>query len=266
MKIGIFDSGLGGLIITHSLTNQLPDYDYLYLGDTARVPYGSRSQEAIYTFTKQAVDYLFAQNCALIVIACNTASAEALRRIQQEYLPSNYPGKNVIGVLIPAAEAAVALTKSGKIGVLATTSTIASGAFDRELQKLQPTLRITNQAAPLLVPLAENDGLKWAQPILSSYLEPLSGCDTIILGCTHYPYFKASIKELVGDDVNLILQDELLPLKLRDYLMRHPEYTNKLSQGTAPEFHLTDKTDQAVQLAARLYGRPVDIELVSITN
>src|SRR4051812_1807244 len=156
MKIGVFDSGLGGLIIAHSLTSQLPDYDYLYLGDTARVPYGNRSQDTVYKFTLQAVKYLLDQDCELVIIACNTASAEALRRIQQDYLPEHYPDRRVLGVLIPAAEAAAAATKTGHIGVIATSGTIASGAFNREILKLRPKANISSNPAPLLVPLIEN--------------------------------------------------------------------------------------------------------------
>src|SRR6185437_6403740 len=152
MKIGVFDSGLGGLIVTHGILQTLPEYDYLYLGDTARVPYGNRSHETVYRFTREAVDYLFAQDCRLIVIACNTASAEAVGRIQKEYLPARYPGRQVLGVLIPAAETAVAASVTGRIGVLATAGTVQSETFVHQIAKLRPEAQVFQQAAPLLVP------------------------------------------------------------------------------------------------------------------
>jgi glutamate racemase len=262
MKIGIFDSGLGGLIITHAVSQALPQYDYLYLGDTARVPYGNRSREAVYEFTRQAVDYLIAQGCGLIIIACNTASAEALRRLQQDYLPQLHPEVTVLGVLIPAAEAAAAASRSGHIGVLATSGTVASGAFDRELQKLRPDSKIISQAAPLLVPLVEYDGLEWADPILAAYLKPLTGIDTLILGCTHYPLLKDEIRRQVGEGVTVLSQDEFIPAKVSAYLEHHPELRGRLSTGGSVHFTVTDKTAQAVRLAAHLYGRDIELERV----
>jgi glutamate racemase len=260
MKIGVFDSGLGGLIITHSLTTGLPDYDYLYLGDTARVPYGNRSPETVYNFTLQAVKYLLDQNCGLVIIACNTASAEALRRIQREYLPKHFPGRRVLGVLIPAAEAAVTASKNGHIGVIATEGTIASGAFDREIHKQRPEALISSNPAPLLVPLIENGGQKWAGPILQEYLAPLTGIDTLILGCTHYPYYKELVRQQVGPNVTVISQDEIVPQKLGDYLRRHPELEAKLSGTGANRFEVTDLTSQAQVLASRLYGAEVKLQ------
>jgi glutamate racemase len=264
MKIGIFDSGLGGLIITHSLIQRLPQYDYLYLGDTARVPYGNRSQEAIYEFTRQAVEYLFKHNCGLVIIACNTASAEALRRIQQEYLPLHYPKRRVIGVLIPAAEAAVEASLAQKIGVLATRGTVASSAFNRELHKLAPKAEVKLRAAPLLVPLVENDGLKWAGPILDEYLTPLKGIDTLILGCTHYPFLKDQIRQKVGEGVKVISQDEILPPKLDDYLHRHPEIESTLSKNQERTFQVTDLTDDTTRLSRDLFGGAVSLHQVSL--
>lgn len=263
MKIGIFDSGLGGLIITHSLIQALPQYDYLYFGDTARVPYGNRSQQTVYEFTKQGIEYLFEQDCELIIVACNTASADALRRLQQSYLPEHYPNRRILGVLIPAAEAAVAATTNQRVGVLATTSTIMSKAFEREIHKLDPDIDIMGQPAPLLVPLIENGGEQWAPPIIKSYLEPLAGCDTIILGCTHYPYFKDIIRDQVGEGVTVISQDELVPAKLADYLKRHSELEQRLSQNRTRRYQVTDLTDDAVRLADELVGD--DPELTQIT-
>ena len=260
MKIGIFDSGLGGLIITHGLIQALPQYDYLYLGDTARVPYGNRSRETVYNFTRQSVDYLIEHGCNLIIIACNTASAKGLRELQQNYIPTRHPGVKVLGVLIPAAEAAAQATKTKQVGVLATRSTVDSSAFSRELHKIDPGLKIALNAAPLLVPLVENDGLKWAGPILDEYLAPLAGVDTLILGCTHYPYMKELIREKVGDKVTVISQDEIVPPKLADYLRHHPEIDRTLAKGGQRQFQVTDLTDDSRRLATELFGEPIKLE------
>jgi glutamate racemase len=265
MKIGVFDSGLGGLLIAHSLIQALPEYDYLYLGDTARVPYGNRSQEAIYEFTRQAVDYLFHHGCGLIIVACNTASAEALRRIQQEYLPKQYPDRKVLGVLVPAVEAAIEATKNYRVGVLATRSTIESKSFNREITKRAPEVSVMTAAAPLLVPLVENSGTQWAGPILEAYLAPLQekNIDTLILGCTHYPYLKKQIQAIVGPKVHLVSQDEVVPSKLAVYLHRHPEVSRKLSRDGRYEFHVTDLTPGAQELASTLFGQTINLHRVA---
>lgn len=268
MKIGIFDSGAGGLIIAHSIINKLPEYDYLYLGDTARVPYGSRSQELIYQFTFEAVEYLFKNDCELIIIACNTASSTALRQIQQEYLPLYYPDRQVLGVLIPAAERAVEETNNNHIGVLATQSTVNSKAFTREVKKIFPAMEVFEQAAPLLAPLIEYNGVKWAGPVLDEYLAPLraAGIDCLILGCTHYPFLKETIREKLGSSVEVISQDEIIPEKLKDYLNRHPEIEEKLSKSKGREFHVTDLTDNIELLANKLFNGRVELQLISYTE
>jgi glutamate racemase len=262
MNIGIFDSGLGGLLITHSIIQALPQYHYLYLGDTARVPYGNRSQAAIYEFTRQAVEYLFQHDCQLIIVACNTASAEALRRVQREYLPAHYPNRRVLGVLIPAVEAAVATTKTHRIGVLATRGTISSGAFERELHKLDKKVQVISQPAPLLVPLVENDGLQWAGPILDSYLLPFKDIDTLILGCTHYPFLKVQIRAKMGPSIAVISQDEVIPAKLSDYLRRHPETEHQLARDAVYQFKVTDLTDDAARLGRELFKQAITLELI----
>jgi glutamate racemase len=264
MKIGIFDSGLGGLIITHSLTHYLPEYDYLYLGDTARVPYGDLSQEVVYRYTLQAVDYLFAQDCSLIIIACNTASAEALRRIQQEYLPLHHPQKRVLGVLIPAAEAAVEATKTRHIGILATRSTTASGAFYRELMKLEPDLSISELATPSLVPLIERGEIEAASLALMTYIRTLPAIDTLILGCTHYPLLKLAARAALGAGVTVISQDEIMPAKVRSYLAAHPEIETTLTRSSRYEFVVTSFTKEAARLAARLYSQDIDLRVVTL--
>jgi glutamate racemase len=266
MKIGIFDSGVGGLLIMHSLMQQLPEYDYLYLGDTARVPYGNRSQETVYDFTEQAVEFLFKHDCKIVIIACNTASAEALRKLQREYLPTHYPDRCVLGVLIPAVEEAVKNSVKNKIGVLGTNSTVKSEAFVREVKKLNPKAEVYQQAAPLLVPLIENDGSKWVDPILDEYLAPLlnENVDTIILGCTHYPFLKRVIREKVGNTIKVISQEEIIPSKLRDYFDKHPDIEIALSKTSQRSFLVTDITDVIRNLAAKLFGEEVNLQQVKL--
>jgi glutamate racemase len=265
MKIGVFDSGLGGLMLMRSIVKKLPDYDYVYLGDTKRVPYGNRSQATIYEFLKEAVEYLFKQNCQLIVVACNTASAQALRKIQKEYLPKHYPNRRVLGVIIPTAEVAI---ESGakKIGVLATAGTVSSGAFVRELTKLNKLVQIWQNPAPLLVPLVEHDGLKWVEPILKEYLKSLLAkkVDTIILGCTHYPMVKNLVRKLVGKNVQVISQDEVVPEKLKEYLKRHPEIDKKLSRKKTQQLLVTDMTTVVEELAGKWFGEGVRLRRVII--
>lgn len=264
MKIGIFDSGLGGLAITQAIVRRLPHYDYLYLGDTKRVPYGNRSQETIHEFTSEALTYLFANECQLIIIACNTASAEALRKSQQEYLPVHYPDRRVLGVLIPAAEAALEGNSVARVGVIATASTVESGSYQRELNRIREDVTVVSKAAPLLVPLVENDGLKYVTPVLRDYLEELSSAkiDRLILGCTHYCLLKDEMRKLI--DVPVISQDEVVPDKLVDYLMRHPEIESKLSRGGTRAYQVTDLTVGYQDLTKRLAGQSVELELVRI--
>jgi len=266
MDIGVFDSGLGGLLVTQSLIQRLPDYSYVYLGDTARVPYGNRSQETIYQFTVQAVDYLFRSGCALVILACNTASAEALRRIQREYLPKYYPDRRVLGVLIPAAEEAIQVTKNNQIGVLGTVSTVASGAFVREIKKLNPDAEVYQQAAPLLVPLLENQGMKWINPIIDEYLASLlaQNIDTLILGCTHYPLVKTVFRGKVGPAIRVICQDEIIPVKLGKYLTRHPETEQRLARTSQRRFFVTDITSTSNSLANQLFGQQTALKKIEL--
>lgn len=270
MKIGVFDSGLGGLFVLRALAREMPEYDYVYLGDTQRVPYGNRSRETIFKFLEEAVEALFKKDCGLVVVACNTASAEALRKIQQEYLPRNakrYPGRRVLGVIIPTAEVALAGKNSQppRIGVLATQATVRSGTYERELKKIDPRAQIFQQAAPLLVPLIENDGARWAEPIVRAYLAPLlrKKIDTLILGCTHYPALKGMIKKIAGEygkgaaAIRIISQDEIIPGKLKNYLKRHPEINKTLKKNHKRELLVTDITPAYEQLAREWFGKNV---------
>lgn len=265
MKIGIFDSGLGGLIIAHSLIKSLPEYDYVYLGDTARVPYGNRSQAIIYDFTEVAVNYLFTQGCQIVILACNTASAEALRKIQQNYLPVHFPNQRVLGVLIPAVEQAVSQTRNNRVGVIATQGTVNSNAYPHEIQKLRADTQVFQQAAPLLVPLAENNSLQYASPILDDYLAPLlrEKIDTLVLGCTHYPLFKEQIQSKLNN-VQIISQDEIIPKKLREYLQRHPDIEQKLSHGGTSKFLMTDIAPSTLDVARLLFEQPIHLHKVAL--
>jgi len=266
MRIGVFDSGLGGLLVAQSIIKRLPQYDYLYLGDTKRVPYGNRSQETIHEFVGEALDYLFNNDCQLIILACNTASAEALRKSQQEYLPRNYPDRRVLGVVIPMAEAAIeaASKDKPKVGVIATASTVESGAYDRELHRVQRNAQVVEFATPLLVPLVENDGFKYVGPVLDDYLAPLKEqkIESLILGCTHYAALKKEIKKRLN--IPIISPDDVVPEKLADYLQRHPEIESKLARNGERNYEVTDLTSSYGDLAKRLAGEEIDLKKIDL--
>lgn len=263
MKIGIFDSGLGGLIITHALTEHLPEYDYVYLGDTARVPYGDRVQAEIYKFTEEAVEYLFRNDCLLVIVACNTASAEALRKIQQQFLPKKWPDRKVLGVLIPSAEEA---TKNGnKIGLIATQATIDSCAFDREITKINNEIEIIKIATPLLVPIIEAGDIEKARDVLAEYLHDIKGeIDTLVLGSTHYARLKNEARDIVGKEIDIISQDSVVPPKLKNYLDRHPEIESRLSKNSTRKFIVTKESAAAEALASELMGEKIELSEASL--
>jgi glutamate racemase len=261
MRIGIFDSGLGGLAVARAIFDRLPQYDYLYLGDTKRVPYGGRSQEAIHEFVSQALDFLFANDCHLVVLACNTASAEALRKSQQEYLPNTYPDRRVLGVVIPCAEAVCELGVQ-KVAVIGTLSTIASGAYSRELDRQRPGLSVQQVATPLLVPMIEGGAIHYIAPILHDYLAQVSQSEALVLGCTHYGLIKEEIRAAYSGTV--ITSDEVIPPKLESYLSRHPEHDAKLSRTGTRRFCVTDIGPGYESLTCDLFGQALDLELVTI--
>lgn len=264
MKIGIFDSGVGGLIIAKAIRGAMPEYDYVYLGDTKRVPYGNRSHETVYEFTLEGVNYLFEkENCAIVIIACNTASARALREIQQKYLIKNYPDRKVIGVLIPTAEESA---KYNKVGIIGTTGTIVSNTFPTEIKKINPKIQIFQNPAPMLVPLAEDGEKVLAKPFLVKYLKMFLAKkpDAIVLGCTHYPFFKKEIRKIVGKNMKVISQDEIIPKKLKVYLEKHTEITRKLSKGKSTKILVTDITKNVEKLTKEWFGKDVKPELVKI--
>lgn len=266
--IGVFDSGFGGLAVLREFLQALPEYDYLYLGDNARIPYGTRSDAVVLKFTRQAVDYLFAQGCVLIILACHTASSKALRAIQQQYLPYHYPNNRVLGVVIPTVEEALARSVSGRIGVIATEGTVASNSFKIELRKLNPRVQVFQQACPLLVPIiecGEQDG-EVADLMLRKYLTPLLAqkIDTLILGCTHYSILKPKIQALVNSQVRIICSGEVTAMKLADYLRRHPEIDCRLSRQGQRRYLTTDLTPRFRELASLFMGEEIEAEVVQL--
>lgn len=274
--IGIFDSGLGGLTVTKEVLRVMPEYQLLYLGDTARTPYGNRSQELIYQFTKQAVDYLLKQGCQLVILACNTASAEALKKIQQEWLPENYPGfsseagpsRRVLGVIRSIAEKAAQESKSGRIGVVGTRSTVKSDAYKRELKIQSPKIEVISQECPLLVPLIEEGWLNKPETakILRGYLRPLKQkkIDTLILGCTHYPMLLKKIREICGKNINVLDSGEIVAYKLKDYLAKHPEIEKNIIKGKDHKFLVTDLTDIFQKNAESWLGQKIKLEKIDL--
>ena len=262
MRIGIFDSGLGGLIITKAIISKLPRYNYTYLGDTKRVPYGNRSQKEILKFTKLALTHLFVEDCKLVIIACNTSSAKALRKIQQEFLPKYFPDRKVLGVIVPTLEAING--KAKRVGVIATKSTALSHAYKKEIAKITKSIQVFEQAAPQLVPYIENNTLDLAGPALDRYLKPLmdKNIDSLILGCTHYPILKKQIQKKLGPKVQIYSQEEIIPGKLQSYLKKHREIDKVLSKNSSRLFQVTALNKNYKEVSKNLFGKTVDFKLV----
>ncbi len=290
--IGIFDSGFGGLTVLKELLNQLPEYNYIYLGDNARAPYGSKSPAVIYRYTKEAVNFLFQQGCQLVIVACHTASAKALCQIQQEWLSKFDNQRRVLGVVIPVAEAAADYYRKAKergrlpwrLGIIGTRATIESRVYEKELAKiltfnksglkaeeqsqvekkavsLPADIEIYTQACPLLVPLVEEGWIKKPETkmILKKYLRPLKikQVRALILGCTHYPLFQPQITKVMGRQVRIINTPPIVAEKLKDYLTRHPEIEKNLSRGNQVIFYTTDDTNRFKDLGSRFLGQPI---------
>jgi glutamate racemase len=264
MKIGIFDSGFGGLTIYRSIKENLPDYDYIYLGDNARTPYGNRSFEAILKFTTEGVMNLFRQDCALIIIACNTASAKALRTIQQKVLPQTHPDRRVLGIIRPSVEEIERFTKTGTVALWATEGTVKSMSFAIEAEKHAPGIRLIQQACPMLVPLVEagelaGEGIDYfIRKYWSMTEQQADNIDTLLLACTHYPLLLPEIKRLIPSSVRIVVQANIVTPGLADYLRRHPEMESRLSRGGTERFFTTDHTEGFDHLAEIFLGRPVE--------
>ncbi len=266
MKIGIFDSGLGGLVIAKAILKKLPGYDYIYLGDTKRVPYGNRQKNEVYKLTLGAVKYLFEHDCQLVILACNTASALALRKIQRKFLPKFYPDRRVLGVVIPTLEEANKNHTRKIVGVLGTTATVSSHIYKKELMKIDRKAKIFEIAAPKLVMLIEQNSLQKAKKVLKSYMKPLLKHDieALILGCTHYPLLKDEIGKLAGNKIKMVSQTDFLPGKLKDYLKRHKEIDSKLSKNGKCEFLVTAFNKDFGEVAKRLFGKKLKFKVVSL--
>ena len=262
--IGIFDSGYGGLTILDSIRRRLPQYDYLYLGDNARAPYGPRSFDVVYEFTRQAVEHLFQEGCHLVVLACNTASAKALRTIQQQDLPRWDSGRRVLGIIRPTAEVIGSLTQSRHVGVLATEGTIKSQSYNLEIQKLHPAIVVTGVACPLWVPIVEAGEAQspGADYFVKKYLDELMErdplIDAVILGCTHYPLLLQKIRMYAPAHVKIIPQGDYVASSLSNYLQRHPEMEQYCSKTGTTRYLTTENPIVFSQQARHFMGQPVD--------
>ncbi len=264
--IGVFDSGYGGLTILHGIRQQLPQYDYLYLGDNARAPYGPRSFDVVYEFTRQAVTKLFEMGCHLVILGCNTASAKALRTIQQKDLPNIDPNRRVLGVIRPTAEVIGDLTKSRHVGVLATEGTIKSESYKLEIQKLHPDIEVSGVACPFWVPLveyneADSPGADYfVKKRIDQIMRLDPQIDTLILGCTHYPLLMPKILKYLPAGVRVVPQGEYVADSLARYLERHPQIEQKCSKGATAHYLTTENPDKFKEQAQIFLHEPVEVE------
>jgi glutamate racemase len=268
--IGVFDSGYGGLTVLKEIVHGLPQYDYIYLGDNARAPYGTRSFETVYEYTLECVQQLFLQGCRLVIIACNTASAKALRNIQQKDLPKIDPRRRVLGVIRPTTELVGRITKTGHIGVLGTSGTVSSGSYPIEIEKFFPLAKVYQQACPMWVPLVENNESQsegadfFIKKDLDALFAQSDRIDTVILGCTHYPLLADKIAKYLPQNVTLLSQGKLVAEGLADYLKRHPEMDEKCSKGGKVKFFTTDSPENFDAAASVFYGSKVRSEHLSL--
>jgi len=252
------------------IIHRLPSYDYLYLGDSARTPYGNRSFESIYQFTLQCVEYLFSQGCHLIILACNTASAKALRTVQQRDLPRIAPNKRVLGVIRPTAEVIGLHSKTGHVGVLGTTGTVQSGSYEIEIKHQFPKLTVYQQACPMWVPLVENNehNNPGADYFVKKYLDQLlqqsPDIDTLLLACTHYPLLIPKIRNVLSEDISVISQGPIVAASLQDYLKRHPEIEKNCSENGTRRFLTTDAPEQFDHHATTFFGQEVTSEFIDV--
>ncbi len=261
--IGVFDSGYGGLTILKEITSRLPQYDYLYLGDNARAPYGPRSFDTVYEYTLQCVQWFFKQGCSLVILACNTASAKALRTIQQKDLPDMDPSKRVLGVIRPTTELIGKFTKSNNVGILATTGTVQSNSYPIEIEKFYPEIKVYQEACPMWVPLVENDEhhSPGADYFIKKHMDNLlvqsNKIDTILLACTHYPLLMDKIRQFSPAGITILPQGEIVAESLQHYLANHPEIEEKCSKNGKYSFYTTDSTEDFDNHAAIFFGKPV---------
>lgn len=261
--IGIFDSGYGGLTIMKEIASRLPQYDYLYLGDNARTPYGPRSFQTVYKYTLECVNWLFRQGCPLVILACNTASAKALRTIQQNDLPHMDAARRVLGVIRPTSEVIGKFSASGEVGILATTGTVLSASYLIEIQKFFPSLRVFQEACPMWVPLVENREFDqpgadyFVKKHLHRILSQSPAIDTLLLACTHYPLLTEKITAFLPAGVSLIAQGSIIADSLADYLERHPEMAASCSANGERRYFTTDSSESFNQAASIFIGAPI---------
>lgn len=272
MPIGIFDSGYGGLTILKEIRRRLPQYDYVYLGDNARAPYGTRSFELVYEFTLQAVKALFERGCHLVILACNTASAKALRSIQQNDLPKIAPDRRVLGVIRPTVEVLPEISESGHIGVLGTPGTVASHSYALELGKSAPEMKITEYACPMWVPLVENNEANnpGADYFVAKYIDAVMDIDpeidTLVLGCTHFPILIDKIRSHVGGGVKIVAQGGIVADSLADYLKRHSEIESKCEKNGAIQYLTTENPEKFNLFASIFMGKEISAKRVVIPS
>ncbi len=270
--IGVFDSGYGGLTILKEFVQLLPQYDYLYLGDNARAPYGNRSFETVYDYTKECVNFLFSNGCKLVILACNTASAKALRTIQQKDLPLMQDNLRVLGVIRPTTEIVGNYTKSQKVGIFATTGTVLSQSYVVEIQKFFPAIEVTQEACPMWVPLVENNEFNkpgadyFVKKHIDSLLSKQPDIDTIILGCTHYPLLVDKIKSYLPKSITLLAQGQLVAQSLSDYLTRHPEIEIQCSKNGTQKYLTTDDAENFNKQASIFIGASVNSTPINLPD
>ncbi len=268
--IGVFDSGYGGLTILHGIRQLMPDYDYIYVGDNARAPYGPRSFDVVYEFTRQAVATLFDMGCRLVILGCNTASAKALRSIQQNDLPQWDPTRRVLGVIRPTAEVIGKITRNGHVGLLATEGTVKSESYSMEIAKLWPNIKVTGQACPFWVPLIEyNEGDSpgadyFVKKRMDQLMQMDPDIDTIILGCTHYPILMPKILKYAKPGVTIVPQSEYVASSLKDYLQRHTDMDRTLTRGATCRYYTTENPERFKETASIFLHEDISVEHVDI--
>ncbi|WP_294672427.1 glutamate racemase [uncultured Fluviicola sp.] len=268
--IGVFDSGYGGLTVLKEIREKLPEYDFLYLGDNARAPYGSRSFDVIYQYTWQAVQALFDRDCSLVILACNTASAKALRSIQRIKLPELYPDRRVLGVIRPSTEELDKHTKTKHVGVLGTDGTIRSNSYQIELAKFAPDLVVNQHSCPMWVPLIENNqfdtpgGIYFIQSDLVSLMEKDPKIDTILLACTHYPILQEQLQRLLPTHIEVLAQGKIVAESLADYLERHPEMEIQCSKGGTVRYLTTENAKAFSEKASLLMNDQIEAEHLTL--
>lgn len=268
--IGVFDSGYGGLTVLKDIRQELPDHDFLYLGDNARAPYGTRSFDVVYEFTLEAVKELFNRGCELVILACNTASAKALRTIQQNDLPNIDSEKRVLGVIRPSTEIIGQFTTTNHIGILATEGTVESQSYVIEINKFSPQCTVYQHACPMWVPLIENNehnskaGKEFIEEDVRELIEHDPRIDTIVLGCTHYPLVKEYVEEIVGPEIKVMAQGEIVAKSLADYLQRHPWLDAKCTRNGTVHFLTTDSKEIFDSHATEYFGTPVSSSHITL--